>query len=67
MCCEFQDGGCSNSLLRSRFWWRHVVNKFHFLSDFKANIIQEKDQKSFFDLYSGSKEIDFSEKFAQSG
>jgi len=25
--------------------------------------MQEKDQKSFFDLYSGSKEIDFLEKF----
>jgi len=26
--------------------------------------MQEKDQKSFFDLYSGLKEIDFLEKFA---
>ena len=34
-----------------------VINKLRFLSDFKANIMQEKDQKSFFDLYSGSKEI----------
>ena len=34
----------------------HVINKLCFLSDFKANIMQEKDQKSFFDLYSGSKE-----------
>jgi len=25
--------------------------------------MQEKDEKSFFDLYSGSKEIDFLEKF----
>ena len=41
----------------------HVINKLRFLSDFKANIMQEKDQKSFFDLYSGSKEIDFLEKF----
>ena len=40
-----------------------VVNKLRFLSDFEANIMQEKDQKSFFDLYSGSKEIDFLEKF----
>ena len=29
----------------------------------KANIMQEKDEKSFFDLYSGSKEIDVLEKF----
>ena len=41
----------------------HVINKLRFLSDFKANIMQEKDQKSFFDLYSGAKEIDFLEKF----
>ena len=41
----------------------HVINKLRFLSDFKANIMQEKDQKSFFDLYSGYKEIDFLEKF----
>ena len=54
MCCEFQDGGCSMG---------HVINKLRFLSDFKANIMQEKDQKSFFGLYSGSKEIDFLEKF----
>ena len=40
----------------------HVINKLRFPSDFKANIMQEKDQKSFFDLYSGSKEIDFLEK-----
>ena len=39
----------------------HVINKLRFLSDFKANIMQEKDQKSFFDLYSGSKEIDLNE------
>jgi len=25
----------------------HVINKLRFLSDFKANIMQEKDQKSF--------------------
>ena len=41
----------------------HVINKLRFLSDFKANIMQEKDQKSFFGLYSGSKEIDFLGKF----
>ena len=41
----------------------HAFNKLRFLSDFKASIMQEKDQKSFFDLYSGSKEIDFLEKF----
>ena len=40
-----------------------VINKLRFLSDFKATIMQDKDQKSFFDLYSGSKEIDFLEKF----
>ena len=41
----------------------HVINKLRFLSDFKANITQEKDQKSFFDLHSGPKEIDSLEKF----
>jgi len=33
------------------------------LSDFKS-LMQEKDQKSFFDIHCGSKEIDFLEKFA---
>ena len=54
MCCEFQDGGCSNGP-------RYQQTPLSFR--FKANIMQEKDQKSLFDLYSGSKEMDFLEKF----
>ena len=40
----------------------HVINNSAFFPILKADITQEKDQKSFFDLYSGLKEIDFLEK-----